>query len=338
MLHYDPTRGRDDARLITTAYIASAAFANGNDEPAAKRTLNYRLRHRAETIKEPYTLALIAKAIAEIDRENAALSRYLDRLDSLKQTDTRGGRVWWSNQQGSRTVFYGSGRAGDIEATVMATLALLRTGNHPRTVRGAMQWLVAQMDSNGTWHSTQATVLALKALVEGTGTVGAEPRNREIVFSLDGRELRQLTIPADQSDVMQQLDFSQDVETGEHRLAIGDKTRTGCRFQLTLRYHLPEAAVEEESDPISIDVVYDRRVLRVEEHVNARATIVNNTQRDLPMVMVDLPIPGGFVADTEALDKLLRSGAIEKYEPTARQIISICEDLSPLSRSCCIIA
>ena len=39
------------------------------------------------------------------------------------------------------------------------------------------------------------------------------------------------------------------------------------------------------------------------------------------MVLADLPIPPGFAADTRSLDDLQKSGQIEKYQVTSRQII-----------------
>ena len=83
-----------------------------------------------------------------------------------------------------------------------------RPAGAPEAVRGALTWLVAQKDGQGTWGSTQATVLALKALLAGTGKPLGGDKARRIAILLDGEIVRELEIPADQADVLQQVDLS----------------------------------------------------------------------------------------------------------------------------------
>ena len=93
----------------------------------------------------------------------------------------------------------------------------------------------------GTWHSTQATVLALKALLAGTDRPLGEARPRQIEVAVDGKTVQTLVIPADQGEVMQQVDLSAQVARGSHRLAITDRTGTATGYQATLVYHVPGA-------------------------------------------------------------------------------------------------
>src|SRR5207248_514767 len=114
--------------------------------------------------------------------------------------------------------------SGDIEATALVTLALLDSGKNPAACRGALAWLVQQKDAHGTWHSTQATVLALKTLLAGTGKSLAGEKERQIDVLIDGQIARTVKIPADQADVVQQLDLSSQLAGGEHRLSIAERT------------------------------------------------------------------------------------------------------------------
>ena len=94
---------------------------------------------------------------------NPLLDEYFRRLEDLKQLDESGKQVMWSQSSDEQTMFYGDGRSGDIETTALAALALMKSGKHAATVKGALTWLITQKDASGTWHSTQATVLTLKA-------------------------------------------------------------------------------------------------------------------------------------------------------------------------------
>src|SRR5690606_6996318 len=120
-------------------------------------------------IEDSNVLALVCNALLAADPKGDSTRSYLDRLESLKHSSPDGKRVWWEQGPTGRTMLYGSGRAGSVETTALASLALLSAGRSPVTVRGALTWLADQRDSFGTWHTTQATVLALKALIAGTG-------------------------------------------------------------------------------------------------------------------------------------------------------------------------
>ena len=170
----------------------------------------------------------------------------LDRLESLRQTSKDGKLAWWGPADSAsfsrRTLFFGAGESRRIETTAMAVLALVNASRSPESVRGALAWLVAQKDGHGTWGSTQATVLALKALLAGTGKPLGGDKPRRIAILLDGEIVQELAIPADQSDVLRQVDLSDRVASapGTHRLTIEDRSGTDSGYQVVFRYHEPD--------------------------------------------------------------------------------------------------
>jgi len=226
-------------------------------------------------------------------------------------------------------MFYGAGRSGSVETTALACLAMLSTGRHPAAVRSALAWLVAQKDPSGTWYSTQATVLALKALVAGTGKPLAEHRAREIEIHLDGKPVRKLTIPPDQTDVMQQVDLSPLVTRGKHQLAIRDAGNGGAGYQATLRFHVPERPGVAGKGPLSITMQFDKTTLVVRDRVMATATVVNRAPQPAPMVILDLPIPAGFALDGDDFLPMAQSGVIARYQVTARSVVVYLRELTP---------
>src|SRR5204863_4184164 len=127
----------------------------------------------------PYLLALVANALLAMDPKDPAVKPYLDRLLALKQSSEDGQKTWWAIGADS-TTFYGSGRCGDVETTALAVLALIRA-EQPQVVRPALTWIVSQRQL-GHWGSTQATILALKALLLGTGKPDGGPRRIEIAL------------------------------------------------------------------------------------------------------------------------------------------------------------
>jgi alpha-2-macroglobulin-like protein len=328
-IHDGPgARAGDMARYATTAYIAWAVFDGQGFRPESAATKTYLLSKAPQEIADPYVLALVANALQAMEVGGA--SSYVEALQARVRTSPDGKLAWWEQPAGSRTNFYGAGRSAQVETTSLAVLAILRGGSQLGTARAALSWLAQQKDGNGTWHSTQATVLALKALVAGAGNTHADDKDREIEIALGNAGKRKMTITADQSDVVQLLDISDLLTTGDNRLSLKELTNNGTGFQVTFRYHVPTTAGGERPAPLAIDLQYDRTELNVNETLKVTAKVTNRMAQSAPMVMLDLPIPPGFMLQTEDLERLLEkpgapAGAkqvrIAKYQLTGRTVL-----------------
>jgi len=226
-------------------------------------------------------------------------------------------------------MFYCGGLSGRVETTALAALALLQTGREPATTRAALNWLVSQKDASGLWPSTQATVLALKTLLAGTGQPVGGSQPRQIAIAVDDKPVRELTIAADQSDVMQQIDVSEAMVSGSHRLSIREQSDQPSAFQVVFAYHVPGAAKPDEKEPLTIRLEYDRAVLAVDDVVTATATVVNRLPAAAPMVILDLPVPGGFAAESRDFDGLVADGVIARYQVTPRSVLVYLRELAP---------
>lgn len=329
--HEDPTGRREDLqRLSTTAYIAGSVFAGeAANTTGAEAAFDYLLRHEPAAIDEPYVLAQVVNALLAIRPGDQRVRPYLERLEAISRHSADGKLAWWDTGVDNRTTFYGAGLSGNIETTALATLAMIEGRRNPATVRSSLAWLVEQKDVNGTWHSTQATVLALKALLAGTDRPLGEGRPRQIDVAVDGKTVQMLIIPADQGEVMQQVDLSAQVTPGNHQIAITDRTGTATGYQATLACHVPGVDRSRGAEPLSIQLIYDKTTLVVDDRVKATATVTNRTSAAAPMVILDLPIPAGFAADVVDLESLRASGKIAKYQVTPRSAIVYLRKLDP---------
>jgi uncharacterized protein YfaS (alpha-2-macroglobulin family) len=313
------SRGEGMDRLRTTAYVAWAVFADKETRDKAGETTFFLLKHKPDKLDDPYVLALVCNALLAIHPKGSEAGPYLRRLEALKTT-APGGKVFWEQPAEGQTVFHGSGSSGDVETTALAALALITAKQYPATSRKALAWLVSRKDPHGTWYSTQATVLALKALVAGTGKALGGDATRRIVLTWDDGTRRTIRIPADQADVMKQIDLSRYLRPGFRRLRLTEKSRTGAGYQVAFRYHVP-AGPPARKEPLSIALAYDRTKLRVRETVQVTATVANRMKQPAAMVMLNLPVPGGFQLVRADLDRRVASGAIAKYEVNARSAV-----------------
>jgi uncharacterized protein YfaS (alpha-2-macroglobulin family) len=317
--------------LSTTAYIAWAVFGEPAMRPAGRVTLDYLLSHDPSSIESPYVLAMVANAIHAIDPAGGKAKPFVDRLVALAKTDEKGKLTWWEMGQNSSTNFYGSGKSGNVEVTALAIQAMLKTRQHAGVAKKALTWLIEQKDANGTWQSTQATVLALQALILGTSSPIGNETPRKIDIALDGNLVEAIDIPVDQAEVMQQINLSQRITAAMQRLSISESSDTATGYQVMLRYHVPETDAPPVGDdqPLAIELAYDRTTLSVNDMVTATAKVKNNMSVAAPMVIVDLPIPSGFRLSRTELDELKASKMIAKYQVNARSAVIYLRGLAP---------
>jgi uncharacterized protein YfaS (alpha-2-macroglobulin family) len=314
-----------DNRLTATAYVAWAVFDNNAAAKEANLTLDYLLRRKPADISDPYTLALVANALLALDSTGTRAGPYLDRLETLKRTD--GGRfAWWQRAADERTIFYGAGASADVETTALTALAMLKA-KRPGSVAAGLAWLMSKKDAHGTWGSTQATVLSLKALLAGTKIAEGGDKERVIEIRLGDKVLKTIAIPPDQAEVMQQFDVPAQLLVGKQTLTLTETTGTASGYQVTLRYHVENTDPGPASRFFDVNLTYDRTEVNMLDMVAVKARVVNRQPSPAAMVMLTLPVPPGFVPLTDDLESLQRDGKIAKFSVEPRQIVVYLREL-----------
>ena len=311
------------ARLANTAYVAWAVFGYGdkaNTKGDVGPTRSYLLSFNAKDLKDPYLVALMANALLGIDPSGQDAAPYLERLESLKSLSTDGKHVSWHQDTNGQTLFYGTGIPGEVETTALATLALFQSRQFPGTARQALEWIISHKDPQGTWHSTQATVLGLKAILAGSA---ARPVAGERRFTLKIGEhyQKEIRITENQLDVLKQIDLSADLQPGINRVFLTEESKTAAGYSLAFRYHQPEPERANKEAPYRIDLTYEKTKLEVNDLLAVSAQVRNQSKRAAAMVMVELPIPAGFVPVTEDLAALVTKGTAAKYQLEGNRIL-----------------
>ncbi|MFO0930533.1 MAG: hypothetical protein U0736_26470 [Gemmataceae bacterium] len=72
---------------------------------------------------------------------------------------------------------------------------------------------------------------------------------------------------------------------------------------------------------MEIRIDYDRTELAIGDVVTARATVTNRQDAEAPMVMLDLPVPPGFIAESAGFDRLVQDGRIARYQVRPRTVL-----------------
>ncbi|MCS7253526.1 MAG: MG2 domain-containing protein [Armatimonadota bacterium] len=317
--------------LRTTAYIAWALSETLTTIPDAEvkrsvgRAVEYMMGRRVESVDDAYALAVIANAFVGWDRNNQVTIRIIDRL--AKMANVEGDIANWRTSVPTFT--HSKGITADLETTALATYALLKARSHPDIVNKALTYLVRSKDAYGTWHSTQATIWSLKALLLATEGATSEI-DAHIAIKCNGKDVAKLRITPEDSDIVRQVDLKRFVREGDNEVTFEWQGKGAAVYQVATRYYLPWDIVRgEEKEPLDISVDYDRRELSVNDIVRCEVSVRNNQPIAAKMVIVDVGIPPGFQILSEDLAKLVEQKVIQKFSLTGRQVIIYLDEIRP---------
>ncbi|MGA2132047.1 MAG: MG2 domain-containing protein [Bryobacteraceae bacterium] len=304
--------------LRITAYIGWSLVNTGYKGPAMEKAKQYVAQHLSGK-PDAYTLAVIANFAAEYgqDREFTRQAMHM-LLDARTEKDEQ---AWWTADE---TGVYGRGESAGVETTGLAVQALLKWGEGSATAAKALRYIAAKKDAAGTWGTTQATIMALRALLLSTEKGAADVRGG-VEISIDGQTVKKLVLSEENNDLLHQFVFPVDAKAA-HKVDLRFEGKGGLAYQVVGRSFVPWGE-KAAGEPLSIDVAYDRTHMMQDDIATATATIKNNLHETANMVMVDLGIPPGFDLLAEDLQTYQeqsarrKSGRMEKFSLTATQAI-----------------
>lgn len=319
--------GRMEGSFGITAYVAWALAEGGDRGPMTQKAIRY-LEKNVGQVKDPYLLALAGAAFASYQREAEITRATLRRVDEAKIVDAKNRVVYWGN--GSPTGVYATGKDAQIETTALAAYALHKGGGHSSTVNRALTFIVQSKDAGGIFGGTQATILALKALLAASDP-GATGDSADVDVILNGDLVSSVKIRPENSDVLQMVDLRAGLKPGKNTVTVAAKGGANTMYQAVGRWYLPwrDAGETKGAEPMTLSVTYDRTSLQTEDIVTAKVSLTLHESRPVFQTIVDLGIPPGFEVDASGLEALRKRKLIDKYTLTGRQITLYIQDLQP---------
>jgi uncharacterized protein YfaS (alpha-2-macroglobulin family) len=305
--------------LRITAYLAWSLGNTGYQGPAVEKARQFVENHMSGAT-DAYTLAVLANFAADYGKDREFTHRAINMLlDARTEKDDQ---AWWDAQE---TSVYSTGSSAAVETTGLAVQALLKAGEASVTAGKALNYIAAKKDSTGAWRTTQATIMALRALLLSTEKGSADVRGT-VEISLNGKPVEHLTLTADNNDLFHQFVFPVADAGQATTVSLHFDGNGGLAYQVVGRYFTPWNE-RPANEPLSIGVAYDRTELSQDDIATATATVKNNLNKSANMVMVDLGIPPGFDLLSEDLQLMVektagrKGGKLEKFSLTATQAI-----------------
>lgn len=274
--------------------------------------------------EDAYLVALAAITLGNVGRTET-MAVLLNRLTE------------WQNDEGSligrTTITQSGGLSLAVETTSLAVLAWSRSPAHTAAASRAVRWLIGNRQAGG-FGSTQATILALKALIAVHDRM-AMTQGGHVDVLLDGEVVTSMRwegqpdecvsgeLPADviaalQNDQAARVTLRSEGSRVPYTVRLQGRTRTpssdpSCPVKLRITLEKDQTfATVASGDPV--DVV---------------ATISNAGATGCPMTVAAIGLPGGMEPVVEGLDELRKSGRIDYYELRGREVVLYWRTLAP---------
>jgi hypothetical protein len=323
--HGETIANMGDPKLLLTSYVAWSLLESGVPKEQLKKSVDYIRGHLNDAGDNAYILGLAANALAAFDAKDDSTLQAIQRLEKQRKELPEWKAALYPTTRQSIT--YARGDSVNVETTALAILAMVKTGQFTNSVNQAMTYLV-KSKGNGSWGTTSATILSLKALLAGMG--GPKIKDRvNFTVSVDNKLLGQGAITQDNADVLRAFDLK--VSPGAHQVQIAIDGDANLMYQIVGRYFEPwkKSIQPTISKGFDVDVAYDRTKLATNDLLHAKATL--KYKGDLPanMVMLDLGIPPGFTVDAGDFAEMVGKKLVNKFSITSRQVILYLSDLRP---------
>ncbi len=308
-----------------TAYITWALTSSGCHGRQVDKALRFLKRYFRYDL-DNYCLALAANALVCADKDDPFTVEVIDTL--IGRAAVERDHALWSS--GLYSVVGSRGRSSTIETTALALLALIGSGADGALTRQGINYLIAEKDARGSWHSTQATILALKVLAQSYGQrMETTASGGAISVRINGQDTDPIIIEPGTEEVVRLMDLADYATDGENLIELAATGNLSPQYQVIGEYYVPWEKEPEKRSPLYIDIEYDRTELTRGDIIKADVTVGLRDVKPSSMIIVDLGIPPGFSLLSEDLERLKNNGAISKYSLTSRQAILYLDGLGP---------
>jgi hypothetical protein len=311
----------------TTAYVANTLAAAERTVKDAKlkaavhgaleRSLE-RLSDPHNPMADPYALAQFALAEHWFGDQSKA-NDAIEKLRALATTE--GGKTYFALE--TNTPFYGWGRAGRLESTGVAVLALrtIAPDKLQDLADSATGFLLTEKDQYGIWYSGQATVNVLTGLI--AGIQGAD-LNSKPTFNVRVNE-KLLDVLQNPSGPMY-VDVTSLLHTGENLVSITESdSKLLASAQVVSRYYLPWEGLVPNSrnltspgkpDGLRLRVQFDHTEALSGNELRCSAEAERIGSRGYGMMIAEIGMPPGADVDRRSLDHMLQTSgwSISRYD------------------------
>ena len=307
---------------VTNGYIAYALSESGDKQ--LKPELAYQKKIAGAT-KDPYLMALAANVLYNLEPAAASTNAALSRLVKMQKEDG-------SFAGADHSITRSGGDALTIETTSIAALALMKAGDsHTGPVRKAIDWLNEHRSGRGNFSSTQATVLALKAMAEYANISRATQSAGVATVLVNGRRAGRVSFEKGHRGALIFDDLAASLKSGKNVIEIKLNADNPLPYSVAISYRSKMPASSKEA-AVRLSTTLDKKKIPMGEGVRMRVAVENVTEQGQPMTLARVGLPGGLTFQTWQLKELVDKKLIDFYETREREVVLYFRSMGPRSK------
>lgn len=312
-LHAEAWSDVQSGALPVTAYITWALLEAGEPVETLAPSLAW-LEREAGAAKDPYTRSVVALALATAHapsgaRYTAALADTLSRSQSDAASPGAARTFAHLSAASAATVTHAGGDTATLETTALAALALLGDDRFASDGDSAVEWLLSKRQAGAGWGSTQATILALEALLERDRVRGAGPRG-QLTVTRSGAQPTLEVFTKENADVVRLIDLGVSVR----QVGLAYAGEGEVRFQLGVEVERSAAEVSAANAPLTATLELPTAGT-VGQPLAGTLTLV--AREAVAMPLVTLALPAATELDVAALRGV---PGIDRVERVGRRV------------------
>jgi uncharacterized membrane protein len=302
---------------VTDAYITWALCESGQKDIDAEVAHSIQVAEKSE---DAYVIALAASSAIDAGKADDG-KKLLEKLVKLQAED---GHL--ESKLGSIT--RSGGVSLSVETTALAALAWLKQPAFAVQANKAVEWITKNRQGGGSFGGTQATILALKALVDHA-KANKHPLSAGKLFLVSkGVPVGEKEFTAGQQETISLGGLEAQLKSGDNSLTISLSGDNKMPYALDVSYRtlLPES---DEKCPIRLKTSLAKKEVKAGETVALSAEVSNSTDQGQPMTIAILGLPAGLEPRADQLEELKKAGTIDYYETRSREVIFYWRSMAP---------
>lgn len=304
-IHHRPMQENKDA---LTAYVLISLLESGAESNYSRQIelAELYLTNAIYKVRDPYSVNIISYALHLLGNQIA--SDAFTKMSGLSKKSDKGDMIYWTNSEENINVtdkqsdYFYLQQSQDIEMTAYALLVYTKKSISDGLP--VLKWLISSQNEIGGFSSTQDTIVALQALSEMSSRMISSTTSINAKFNYGDERSKNIRINDQNFMTLQQIDLPTDAHYTEiEATGIG----TGI-IQVSWAFNL---AVSGETPAFFLNALLDKT--STESYL--QLSICTHYKEGVSnMAVMEVGLPSGYLADTDALPSILQIPRVKKVE------------------------
>lgn len=264
---------------------------------------------------------------------NAAFNRNdtVKAMSLIKKLEKMADKMHLENMRSETSITGSTGKALQVETISLLSLALLK---HPKCDTALLEKCITYIRNArafSSFGSTQANILALKALSRYAIIHRVTEPNGRMIVSANNKQVGSDEYTSNQPGPVTVGNLEDFLHSGENKVDVNfNKSSVAPPFNLNIEYYQTKPIVTQNC-PLTIQTIYKQNSANIGGTVRLAITITNRRNGKQPMATAIINIPSGLSLQSWQMKELQEKKLFDYYEISNNQLYLYFSTLEPIA-------